>query len=140
MRFRARNPIQAHFHDLRNRAQQRGHEFTITLAEYTKFWNESGYGEKHGKTKESFSIDRIKPELGYIPGNIRAKTLSENSRLQFVPFFQTRKDELAAVANLEGYNARCQAIADALKKIYPEDSDEFIAEYTRATNEIPRPE
>jgi hypothetical protein len=134
--FRANHPVRAHFNNLRNRARARGHEFTISFAEYEKFWFESGYGAKHGKTKESFSIDRIRPELGYVPGNIRAKTLSENARLRFVPYFSTKSDEQAAVMGTEDYNRKCQEIADALSKIYPEDSDEWISEYTLRTNNL----
>lgn len=135
-RFRQKHPIQAHYHDLRNRAKQRGHEFTLSLKEYETFWFESGYGEKHGKTKDSFSIDRIRPELGYVPGNIRARTLSLNSRLRYVPFWKNKAEQEAALADQDLYNAKCQEIADALSKIYPEDSDEWRAEYTARTNAL----
>lgn len=108
-RWRAKHPITAHFHDLRNRAKQRGHEFTLTLADYEQFWHSSGYAEKHGKTAASLSIDRIDPSKGYIPGNVRAITLSENSRRQFVPYFKNKAQEEAAIAEAQAH------VSEALK-------------------------
>jgi len=77
----------AHFLDLKNRAKQRGHEFTITFEQYLNFWTTSGYAEKHGKTGESLSVDRIENALGYHFWNIQPLLLSSNSRKSFVPYF-----------------------------------------------------
>ena len=131
--------MQAHYADLKHRADERGHEFKLTIEEYEEFWNSSGYAEKHGKTKEFLSIDRIRSEDGYVKGNIRALTVSQNSRLRHVPYFKTLAEEQSSVAAQDAYNSACQAIADALTKIFNPDSDEFRAEYTRRTNEIHRP-
>jgi len=100
--WRKNHPAKAHYHDLRNRAKQRGHEFTISFEYYhTVVWLGSGYAEKHGKTKESLSVDRIKNHLGYIPGNLQVMTVSENSRKRFVPYFKNKADEDAAIKEAE---------------------------------------
>lgn len=93
-RWRDKHPIKYHFHKLRSRARERGHEFRLTLFDYACFWFSTGYGVLRGKTALSLSINRIDNSKGYIPGNIEAITLSENSRRQFVPYF---KEDIAAV-------------------------------------------
>jgi len=73
-------------------------KFTLTIFDYACFWFTSGYAEKHGKTKECLSVDRKDPALGYEFSNIRALTVSENSRCRFVPYFrdqETREIEMS---------------------------------------------
>ena len=97
-RFRAAHPAMAHFLDLKNRAKQRGHEFTITFEHYYKIvWLDSGYAEKHGKTKECLSVDRKENHIGYVPGNLQVLTVSENARKRFVPHFKNKAQEEAAI-------------------------------------------
>lgn len=135
-RFSEAHPASARFNDLRHRARQRGHEFTLTLDEFKKWWVESGIEANRGKTKDCFSIDRIKNHLGYVPGNLQVLTISCNARKQFVPFFKTKAEEVAAVVEQDDYMTKCQAIEDDLNKILEPDSDEWRAEYTRRTNAI----
>jgi len=55
------------------------------VEDYTRFWNESAYGERRGKTAQSLSINRIDNSRGYHADNIEAVTLSLNSRLRYAP-------------------------------------------------------
>jgi hypothetical protein len=82
-RFAQKHPLKYAFKNLRNRAKQRGHAFQLTFEQYEKFARETGYAEQKGKTKYSLSIDRRDPSLGYRADNIRAVTLSLNSRYQY---------------------------------------------------------
>lgn len=79
-------PLRMAFQKLKFRARERGHAFSLTFAQYEKFALESGYAELKGKTGQSLSIDRRDPSKGYEIGNLRAITLSENTRIRFLPF------------------------------------------------------
>lgn len=100
-RFAKAHPITNHWMKLKYRAAERGIEFKLTLEEYTEFWNSSGYGLLHGKTSHSLSIDRIDSSKGYVKGNIRAVTLSYNSRRQFVPYFQNSAPDAEELRRVE---------------------------------------
>jgi hypothetical protein len=100
--FRREHPAMAHFLDLKNRAKQRGHEFTITVEySYQTVWVDTGYAEKHGKTKECLSVDRKENDKGYVPGNLQVMTVSENARKRFVPFWKNKAEQDAAIAEAE---------------------------------------
>lgn len=81
------------FAKLRTRAKERGHEFTLTFADYQAFVTSTDYWAKRGKTKLSLSIDRIDDARGYHADNIRAVTLSFNSRRRFAPLSDWLKAE-----------------------------------------------
>lgn len=93
-RWKESNPIKYAFGKLRNRAKERGHQFTLTLEEYTKFVHETDYWKNRGKTAQSLSINRIRPNEGYHAGNIEAITLSMNSRLRYAPLPDYMKAEM----------------------------------------------
>lgn len=71
--------MKAAFQTLRHNATRRGKVFTITFDYFKRFCYRTNYMAGKGRTKESYSIDRHKNELGYIPGNIKCRTLSFNS-------------------------------------------------------------
>ena len=119
--FRRDHPAMAHYLDLKNRAKQRGHEFSITFEYYHQtVWLDTGYAQQHGKSAECLSVDRIRNELGYIPGNLRVLTLSENSRRQqrksFVPFFARQVENASYKPSAEDL----AAVADAFD--HPEET------------------
>ena len=60
-------------------AKRRRKPFTITLEYFRTFAIETGYDEKRGRKKYDLTIDCIKPKLGYVPGNLRLLTNSENA-------------------------------------------------------------
>lgn len=84
-RFKAAFPLKYSFNLLRNRARHRGHDFSLTFAEYEAFAIKTRYGRLKGKTALSLSIDRENPARGYHADNIRAVTLAENTRLKYAP-------------------------------------------------------
>lgn len=86
-RWRDKFPLHHSFHHLRNRAKQRGKDFSLTREQYIEFAIKTNYAKLKGKTSSSLSIDRKDDSQGYHHWNIAAITLRENSRKQFVPFF-----------------------------------------------------
>jgi hypothetical protein len=93
-RWKAKSPLKYAFAKLRNRAKERGHSFSLTFAEYEKFAIQTGYAELKGKTKYSLSIDRRDPSRGYHSDNIRAVSLSLNTRLQWANIPAWLKEEM----------------------------------------------
>lgn len=82
--WRANNPIKYAFWNLKNRARQRGHVFTITVQDLVDVVTGSEYIERHGRFAACLSIDRVQSHLGYIPGNLQILTVSENIRKRYV--------------------------------------------------------
>lgn len=58
---------------------EEGEEFTLTFEDIVKFCKETGYDKLKGRETQSLSIDRIRNELGYVKGNIRAITVASNA-------------------------------------------------------------
>jgi len=89
-RWRIKNPLRYQLGNLRRRAKQRGHEFSITFEQFKAFAERTDYMKHKGKTALSLSIHRKDNSRGYHADNIDAVSLSLNSKLQrrqFVPFF-----------------------------------------------------
>lgn len=99
-RWKQAHPITYAFHKLKCRAKERGHEFTLSIAKFTELWH-AGLGSLRGKTAQSMSINRIQNWRGYHDDNVEFKTLSENSRLRFVPYFKDKAQEAAEIAETE---------------------------------------
>jgi len=73
------NPVGYTYNLLKQNAVRRGVPFSLSLSDFRKFCDESGYLNSKGRTKECSSIDRIIPELGYRIDNIQILTVSNNS-------------------------------------------------------------
>jgi hypothetical protein len=82
-RYRERNPLKYWYDTLKMNARRRGKAFTLTLEQFSEFCKHTGYNELKGKTANSLSIDRIRDVDGYHADNIRAITLSENTKRQY---------------------------------------------------------
>lgn len=100
-RYKRNQPLRRAYSKLKYRARERGHEFELTYEQYERFALESGYAEGRGKTAASFSIDRIKDELGYVPGNLRVLTLAENTRKDLERRRRARGQQTATKENHE---------------------------------------
>ncbi len=85
--FKEKHPLAYSFGNLRRRAKQRGIAFSLTFDEYQRFAIGTDYASMKGKTSLSLSIDRIEGSCGYHAWNIAAISLSENSRKQWVDYF-----------------------------------------------------
>ena len=67
------------FNALKQNAKRRGKEFTITLNYFKNFCKETDYLTKKGQKKTSLTVDRKDSKKGYVPGNIQALSLIQNS-------------------------------------------------------------
>lgn len=76
---RKRDPIKAAYVNKKSDAKRRGIEFTITLEYFREFCYKYKFIKNMGRAGTSYSIDRIKNHLGYIPGNIQVLTIAQNS-------------------------------------------------------------
>lgn len=93
-RHAEKHPIKHAYGKLRSRAEERGHEFSLTFEDYTRLWHDSGYGANRGKTAKSLSIHRIDNDRGYHADNVTAITLSFNSRLHYANMPAWLRDEM----------------------------------------------
>lgn len=78
--WREKNPIAYVYNNLKKSAKKRKYDFTITLKYFTKLVIKEKLMENRGRSAESFTVDRIKNHLGYIPGNLQIMTKSDNTK------------------------------------------------------------
>lgn len=64
--------------NLKTNAKKRKKEFTITFQDFKEFCIETEYLMGKGRSKTSYTIDRIRDEEGYVKGNLRVLTNSNN--------------------------------------------------------------
>lgn len=77
-KFRESLPLQATFNELRNNANRREIEFSITLAEWGKFCNKTNYLNLRGVMAKDMTVDRRDATKGYTYSNIQMLTKSDN--------------------------------------------------------------
>jgi hypothetical protein len=78
-RYRENNPEMYAYMTLRDNAKRRNIPFTITFDYFKRFCRKTKYIQRKGIWHYSYSIDRKKNELGYVPGNLQLLTVSANS-------------------------------------------------------------
>jgi hypothetical protein len=81
-KYRKDNPMMAAYINLRCNAKRRGHGFSLTFDEFTEFAIETEYIIKKGKSKDSYTIDRIDNKKGYSLDNIQVLTNFDNVKKQ----------------------------------------------------------
>lgn len=79
-RWRAENRVRIMWLNARRRAIKNGVPFTITVQDIEKVWPADNrcpifglafkVNKKRGPSPDSATLDRVLPELGYVPGNI----------------------------------------------------------------------
>lgn len=78
--WRERYPMKAAFQTLRHNATRRGKTFDLTFEQFENFCYETNYMAGKGRSKKSYSIDRIDNTRGYAANNIQVLTKSNNSK------------------------------------------------------------
>lgn len=90
---RESNPVKYAFFNLRTNAKRRGKEFSLTFEDFEIFLKRNpDYMKKKGKSCRKLSIDRIDVNKGYVLSNIRAITVSENSRKRHIEYNHTNPE------------------------------------------------
>lgn len=87
-RYRAMYPLKYAFWDLRTNSKRRGVPFHLTLEQFKNFCEKFEYMTKQGRTKQCYSIDRIKIDVGYEIGNLKMIPVSENSSKRWLEYVQ----------------------------------------------------
>lgn len=90
-RRRDADPVRTSYENLKFNATRRGKVFTITLAYFRRFCYRTDYIAGKGRTADSYTVDRIKEWLGYIPGNIQVKTNGDNVRKYLSYVWETKE-------------------------------------------------
>jgi hypothetical protein len=78
--WRERHPLLYLYLAWRGNAKRRGKFFDVTFDQFQEFCQETGYDKLKGTAADCLSVDRIDPYLGYTKDNIRAITVSDNSK------------------------------------------------------------
>lgn len=89
-KYRSENPMMASYMNLRANAKRRGKLFTITFEYFKEFCYQTDYVVGKGRTKDCYSVDRKKEELGYIPGNLQRLTVGQNKKKHLEYDYQTK--------------------------------------------------
>lgn len=74
------NPIKYLYGYWRGNCIRRGKDFSVTFDEFKVFIKETDYDKLKGRTKLCLSVDRDNNDFGYHAWNIKALTVSENSK------------------------------------------------------------
>lgn len=79
-RYADKNPIRQCYHNKKGNAKRDGHEFTLTFEEFQEFAIKVNLIGKRGRSKESYTIDRVDSTKGYTVDNIARLSYSDNSK------------------------------------------------------------
>jgi len=85
------DPVRTSYENLKFNATRRDKPFTITLAYFRKFCYRTDYMQGKGRTADSYTVDRIKEWLGYVPGNIQKLKNGDNTRKYLEYCWQTKE-------------------------------------------------
>lgn len=79
-RWRMNSPKKSAYATLRDHARGRGLEFSLSPDYFAGLCDAYAYFDSDAESRgECPSIDRIDPRKGYVPGNVRIVTVSQNS-------------------------------------------------------------
>jgi hypothetical protein len=81
--WRIGHPVQYAYNNIKNRAQQRGIPFDLTIEQFELFCTNTSYIEYKGRCAEGITIDRIDENRGYCLDNIQVMTLVKNIKKHY---------------------------------------------------------
>jgi hypothetical protein len=76
--YREKYPLKAAFYIKKANAKHKRKEFNLTFEQFEYFAIKSQYLKKKGIFKDSFHLDRIREDIGYVAGNLQLLTNSQN--------------------------------------------------------------
>lgn len=77
--WRIKNPERASFLNLKSNSKKRNIPFLLTFEQFQQFCVEYNYIEGKGRSKTSYTIDRIRNEEGYHIDNLQVLPNSQNA-------------------------------------------------------------
>lgn len=98
-RYNDANPMRQSYHNLKGNAKRRGKHFDLTFEQFKEFAIKVNLLGKRGKTKDSYTVDRIRNNEGYVIGNLQRLSLSENSRKKKITY-----DHETKIGNIVDWN------------------------------------
>jgi hypothetical protein len=139
--WRDNHPIARAFHNLKTHARERGISITLTIQEFKAFAEKTDYMKTKGKTSISMSVDRKENGLGYHAWNIQAITIRENSRKQWVGYFNggvmpdsSRRQEYLQFER--DYRTEIENISAQVQKKHAAGTPEFWENFHRIKNQL----
>lgn len=88
---READPVRYSYNNRRVNAKRLGKPFTITLDYYREFCHKVNLiGLKRGRDSDSYTVDCIINELGYVPGNLQLLTNADNVKKYFTYDWQSK--------------------------------------------------
>lgn len=96
-RYRLADLVRTAYECIKARAKRKGREFTITLAYFRRFCYRVDYRAGLGRSADSYTVDRIKEEKGYVPGNLQKLTNSENVKKYLNYDWQTKHASVVTI-------------------------------------------
>lgn len=88
---READPIRYSYEARKHNAKRRGKPFTITLEYYREFCHAVNFiGLKRGRHGDSYTVNCIINELGYVPGNLQMLTNRDNVKKYFTYDWQSK--------------------------------------------------
>lgn len=76
--WRTEHPVEAAYKMVHCSARKRQIKFNLTLDEFKKLIEGTGYIERKGRSTEALHIDRVDPRQGYFVENLQIITCEEN--------------------------------------------------------------
>jgi hypothetical protein len=135
-RFRIRkekNPLRYFWSSMRRTAKKRGKLFALPFEDYKRLAEKANYAELKGKSSMSLSIDRVENSLGYWPWNVQCITIRQNSRKEYVNYYQNQlgivPEEVRHLDNV--FTDDCEKIAAEVGKAHTPGSVPFWNEFRR---------
>jgi hypothetical protein len=78
--YRKRHAMRDAYQHLKDNSKRRGIYFDLTFEQFAEFCFETEYLTRRGRSRFSYSVDRIREELGYTAGNLQRLTIADNTR------------------------------------------------------------
>lgn len=87
---RAKDPVKYAYYNKKHNAAKKGKPFTITLAYFRAWCAKVKYIGFTGRKADSYTIDCIINDLGYVPGNLQVLTNRDNVKKYFTYDYKTK--------------------------------------------------
>ena len=109
-KYRQNNPIKATFYIKKWNAKLKGKDFDLTFEQFEYFAIKSQYCKKKGIFRDSFHLDRIREEIGYVCGNLQLLPNHQNVKkyLEYKYDEHERKMKAEIIVN-KGILSTCEA-------------------------------